>query len=596
VYDGSAMRIYVDGEPDPAPPTRASGPVDPSLTSCGVGALLGRYSFSGVIDEVRIYNRALSAEQIAASHQEGRDSLVAQADVTVEPQRIGAPKRVFRKPAREVNMVEDGFIWIDAEDFDDYGGWLLDTQFVHIMGSAYLIAAGVGTPVEDATTRVPVAAAGTYRLWARTKNWIPEHSPGSFRISINGETVDRLLGVADAEGWTWENVGDFELPAGDIPLALNDQTGYYGRCDALILTSDMAYGPPVEVEAIRAERARLTGISLAPIEMGEWDVIVVGAGAAGSVAALSAARMGARTALIQNRPVLGGNSSIENGVPINGAASLHSNARESGVIEEIGRIKARFGFPKMSEAFRKGAEGEGNLSVFLNQHVFAAEMYGDSRIAAVRAVSTLENTITVYRAKEFLDCTGDGWLGYFAGAEYRLGREARGEFDEDLAPEVADTITMSGCLMGDLGISFRSADTGEPTPYEAPPWVPQFSPATLKSRSVSGVTSGNWWLEHDGTIDDLWDPERARDELIRISYGYWNHLKNDWAERDRAATFELAYVPISLAKRESRRLVGDYILNQNDVLGARVFPDRIGYGGWPLDIHHPRGIYSGPEG
>ena len=596
IYDGAEMRLFIDGQLDPYSPIPHTGQVDPSITAAGIGSCLGRYAFDGVIDEVKVYTRGLTEAEVAASHQAGLDSLAAQANVTVEPTFIGKKREVFRKPVRDITTVQDGFLWVDAEDFTEYGGWLLDTQFVHIMGSAYLIAAGVGEPVADATVTVNVPASGTFRVWVRSKNWLTAGSPGKFCVSVGGTLSGKVCGATDAEAWVWEAVGDYELPAGDTQIALHDETGYYGRCDALILTTDLDYTPPAEAEAIHTERARLTGLSLEPTEAGEWDVIVVGAGAAGSCAALASARMGAKTALIQNRPVLGGNSSVELGVPINGAGSLHPNARETGVVEEVGRIRARYGFPKMSAAFQKAAEDEADLSVFLNQHVFGVEMAGDSRIAAVKAVDTLRNTVTVYRAKAFLDCTGDGWVGYYAGAEYRLGREARGEFDEDLAPAVADKITMSGCLMGDLALSFRSTDTGEPAPYTPPAWVPTLPPHEEFGRSIRSVSGGEWWLEHPGDIDDLWDPERARDELILVSMAYWDHIKNAWDQRARADRYKLSFIPITLAKRESRRLIGDYILNQNDVLSARVFEDRISYGGWPLDIHHPEGIFSGPDG
>jgi len=502
----------------------------------------------------------------------------------------------LRTPPRTIAAADDGTLWIDAEDFADYGGWLLDTQFVHLMGSAYLMAAGIGTPVADAVVEFDLPRGCAYRLWVRARNWLPEYTPGTFALVVNDVRIDHVFGAAPSDEWLWESAGPIELPAGTTRMALHDLSGYYGRCDALVLTPDLDYTPPSRVEAIRVERSRLTGLSLEPRDAGSFSVIVVGAGAAGSVASLASARMGAKTALIQNRPVLGGNASIELGVSIDGAASSHPNARESGIIEEIGRIKARYGHAKMSEPFRIAAEAEPNLSIFLNQHVFAVDMADEAHIAAVRAVDTLTGRIATYRAEVFVDCTGDGWVGHFAGAEYRLGREARDEFGEDLAPESGDTLTMSGCLMGGLSVSYRAEDLGRPTPYEPPEWAAQLPPADEFGRTPRNIVTGEWWLEHRGTVDDLWHAEQARDELLRITFGYWNYIKNVWPDRQRAANLALTYVPIVDAKRESRRLVGDYILTQNDVLGGRVFEDRISYGGWPLDVHHPEGIFSGKEG
>jgi len=541
-------------------------------------------------------SRASENGPVAGSHERRPEGPKAEREVAVEAHPSRPSLRALRKPPRKIAEVVEGFLWIDAEDFADYGGWSLDTQFVHRMGSAYLIAAGVGTPVDDATVDVEVPGDGTYRLWVRAKNWLASHSPGRFQVVVGGTVAKPIFGTADTEAWTWLPAGDFDLEAGPTRIALRDLTGYYGRCDALVLTSDLRYVPPDDAEAIKIERSRLTGLSLEPKPGGEFDVIVVGAGAAGNCAALAAARMGAATALIQDRPVLGGNASVELGVPINGAASRHPNARESGIIEELGRVKARFGHPKMSEAFRLAAEAEPNLSVFLNQHVFAVEMKNDRLIEAVQAVDTLTGEITVYRAGQFIDCTGDGWVGFFAGAAYRLGREARDEFGESLAPEQSDNITMSGCLMGQLTLCYRAENVGKPVAYTPPPWAAKLPPADQFGRNPRAFAGGQWWLEHPGDIDDLYDAERARDELIRITFGYWDYIKNHWPERDRAAQYALTYVPITNAKRESRRLVGDSILTQNDVENAAVFPDRIAYGGWPLDVHHPKGIYSGKEG
>ncbi|MBN2293220.1 MAG: FAD-dependent oxidoreductase [Pirellulales bacterium] len=502
----------------------------------------------------------------------------------------------LKKAAPEVQEVVPGFLWIDAEDFKDYGGWTLDTQFVHLMGSGYLLAASVGRPVEDATTTVDIREAGTYRIWVRAKNWFKEHSPGQFRLLVNRSPAKPVFGTEPTENWCWRTAGDFKLPAGLVSLALHDTTGYYGRCDAILLTTDLNYVPPDKTQDIAKERARLTGRSLEPKQGGTFDVVVVGAGAAGTSAAIASARNGAKTAIIQNRPVLGGNASIELGVPICGAAGHQANAREGGIIEEALRIKTRFGYHKMSEPFRILAEREKNLTVFYNKHVFDVVMDGKRRIRAVRAVDTLDGDVTEYAGKIFIDGTGDGWVGFYAKADYRMGRESRDVHGEDLAPESGDRITLSGCIMGRLALSLRAIETDHPVKFVRPEWAPKIPDPVGYGRHIRNTIGGNWWLEHPGDIDDLYDAERARDELIRISYGYWDYIKNRWPQRNRAKNCQLVYVPYMDAKRESRRLLGDHILTQNDVLAGTVFPDAIAHGGWPLDIHHPQGIYSGEEG
>ena len=465
--------------------------------------------------------------------------LVSAASLAAEPQEEPAAERwspytLFRKPPRAATMVVDGFLWIEAEDFADYGDWRLDTQFVQQMGSAYLIAAGVGRPIADAATEVQVPRAGRYRLWVRAKNWIREHAPGKFAVSVNGVRAAHVFGAADSEAWIWESAGEFDLPAGAVKLALHDLTGYFGRCDALLLTRDLEYTPPSDLAPLQQERSRLSGVSLEPAAEGEFDVVVVGAGAAGCCAAVAAARLGANTALIQNRPVLGGNASDELGVGICGASVSHPNARESGIMEEAGRIKAQFGWQRMSEGFRMVAEGEKSLKIFYNRHVVAATLRDPQHIDAVTAVDTLTGQQSVFRGKLFIDCTGDGWVGYYAGAKYRLGRESRDEFGEDLAPPQADNLTMSGCIMGNYTVSFRAKRVGRPVAYVPPPWAAKLPPPEEFGRRIDHIDWGDWWLEHPGEIDDLWDPERARDELLKISFGYWDFIKNRWPERDQA--------------------------------------------------------------
>jgi len=507
---------------------------------------------------------------------------------------------IFKKPHRsEVKMVEDGFLYVDVEDFSDYGGWRMDVQFVHLMGSPYLMATGIGKPVEDATTSINITKDGKYQVWVRTRNWVKDYSPGRFQVLINNTPLQKEFGAAPLDKWTWEKGGEIELAKGAMDLALHDLTGFYGRCDAILLTTDPNYVPPVKKDAICKERARLQGLSLEPEFAGKFDVIVVGGGSAGVPAAIAAARMGAKTALIQNRPTLGGNCSVECGVGVQGASQYHQGWRETGIIEEAGWIRALLEQHNYSDAFKLICDAEENLTLFLNQHVFDASMENEAKITGVKAVSTLTGLITEYHADQFIDCSGDGWLGYFAGAEYRYGRESRDEFNEDLAPEEADSITMSGSIMGDDLIymtGFRSKKTDKPVGFVRPAWAKEIDILESPGRSFSSFGVGSWWMEHDGGINDLWQAEEARDELIKVTLSFWDYVKNKSDKKEEARNYKLVTIPIMDAKRETRRLVGDYLLTQHDVTGGRVFPDRIAFGGWSIDLHNPKGIYSGAGG
>ena len=487
------------------------------------------------------------------------------------------------------------FLWLEAESFADRGEWRLDTQFVHKMGSAYLLAGGVGTPVGAARTALDVVRGGHYRAWARTKDWLPEFHPGTFALEVNG-TRGATLGASGREGWRWEPAGEFDLRKGRNDLALVDLSGAFARCDALLFTTDFSYVPPDGGEPLRRERARLGGLESEDVaEGGSADILVVGAGPGGFPAALAAARHGAKVLVVHDRPVLGGNASRELGVQTNGAGNGHPHFRDGGIVEEANLRAVALGDGRvLSRAFAAMAAEEANLTVVTNARVISAET--DAKTGAITAVvarDTLTGAWTRYRARTFVDGTGDGWLGYFAGAKYRRGREARGEFGEPMAPEAADDLLMSGTLM-DGWAAYRAVPGPKPVAYSTPKWADILPPGYWRN-----VTSPkpSWWMEHGSEFDELEDPERARDELIRISFAYWGWIKNGWKDRAQAANWTLESVPHMNGRREGLRLVGDYVFTANDATSARVFPDRIATGGWDIDVHDPRGAtHPGGDG
>lgn len=586
-YDGEKMTLYVDGEQDHG--VAAAGGIDAGRSFLYIGSANREHIFWNPIDEVRVAGRAFSPEEIRATHMAGRYE-VDRADA-----RFSA---FFHKgEKRTPEAVVPGYLWVDAEDFEDYGGWWMETQFVPQMGSPYLMAAGTGTPVADARTTVRVDDAGTYKLWVRNKNWIRDYDPGTFGVMVGGTTSPVTFGTVDLEAWVWQDGGTFDLEAGEVELALRDLTGHYGRCDALLLTRDLTYTPPASLAGYQGECRRLTGANAGEMTVGDYDVVVVGAGVAGINAAIASSRSGARTALIQNRPMIGGNNSPEMGVPVLGPADYgKKNARESGLNEEAGREQAYHFHLKWSQGAERMAATETNLTIFLNTHVYDVERTDGFRITAVRAFDMIDGHLTRYTGDMFIDCTGDGWVGYYAGAELMRGRESRTMFGESKAPDQADIITMSGSLFHAHTLAYNSVDTGSPSPYEGPDWLWDLRYNTtnlqVRKRYEGTYRSGSWWHENRGTVDDLWDPEAARDGLVRVSLSYWNWMKNYSDHKDQAGNRRLLPVPVTNAKRETRRLVGDHILTQDEVLRAEPFPDRVAYGGWGLDIHHPEGIFS----
>jgi hypothetical protein len=505
----------------------------------------------------------------------------------------------LKAPKRAVKEAVAGFLWIDAAQFDSYGGWELDTFHTDLAAaSGYLLANRFcGPSVEDAVTSVQLPAGGTWHLWVRTRNWLPEHSPGRFKIRVNGRAGDTIFGAAESNRWMWESGGAHELPLGKTELRLQDLTGHLGRVSALILTRDAAYRPPADREAMLKERARLSGIYLLPADRGQFDVIVAGGGPAGVPAAIAAARNGCRVALIHDRPVLGGNASLEIAVPPNGATFHKTFTRETGIIEEI-RNEGCIHSPrpvhgKVSYAMEFVVASEPNITLFLNENLDNADTSGN-RIRSVESHNTLTGERSVYRGETFIDCTGDGWLGCYAGAEYRLGREARSEFSESFAPEVADAKTMSGTLSNGStkdGYFYHVVDRKKPVEFTLPEWGVKIpDPERFHEKRSMRFETGGSWFEYPGDVDDLYGQEEARDTLYRMVAGIWDFFKNHWVEKEKAAGWELLDIPSKLGLRETRRLIGDHILNQNEVEQAELFDDRVAYAGWTLDVHHPDGV------
>lgn len=484
----------------------------------------------------------------------------------------------------------------DAYAFASYGGWVLDTQFTHLVGQSMLLAAGTGRPVSDASTEVSIAQDADYRVWVHQRDWYPEHSPGKFRLLIDGEAVGPVLGVADHDEWHWREIPSVRLTEGVHTLSVRDVSGYYGRFTGVVLSSDPGFAPPDRRGPAAAPSASpTTPLTPTPPVVGDFDLAVVGGGIAGVCSAVTAARLGMRVALLTDRPRLGGNASDEAGVSLDGAASHHANARESGLVEELFRDRAYHREENYTGACERMVAREATITVLKNERVVAVERLPSGDVSAVHLMDTINGDRTAVASRFFVDATGDGTVAALAGAEFHYGRESQSEYGESLAPAQSDDITMSGCIMDGV-VGFRSEERDRVIAYEAPPWAPIFHDPDRFGRSVGRLDRGAWWMEHAGTVDDMVDAERARDELMRISYGYWDYVKNRWPGRDAAARRELVSVPYYNARREGRRVIGDYVLTQQDLQDPQPLHDAVAHGGWSIDIHNRKGIYSGKEG
>ncbi|ONI44763.1 pyridine nucleotide-disulfide oxidoreductase [Candidatus Epulonipiscioides gigas] len=320
-----------------------------------------------------------------------------------------------------------------------------------------------------------------------------------------------------------------------------------------------------------------------------YDFIVVGGGMSGICAAISAARNGAKTALVHNRPVLGGNASSEVKVSINGAGRVGNfrHAMESGTILEILLKNKKFNvghsFNILDHINWEFVKNEPNIDLYLNTSMTGCTVE-DNKIKCITAFQvTTQKEFTLYGTL-FCDTTGDANLAYEAGADFTIGREAKSTYNESFAPDVADAHTMGSTLL------FTTRDLGKPVKFKRPEWAYEITKEYLGKRCVHELSNGYWWCEVGG--DDLStteDAEEIRDELIKYAYGIFDYLKNsgDYPEAENLMLDWFGAVP---GKRESRRIIGDYVLNQNDLQAHTKFPDTVAYGGWSMDDHIIGGI------
>lgn len=319
------------------------------------------------------------------------------------------------------------------------------------------------------------------------------------------------------------------------------------------------------------------------------DVCVVGGGMAGLCAAISAARNGAKTVLCQDRPVLGGNASSEVRMWICGARRNSEDPEkientEAGILEEI-RLRNLYynpelNYPQWDLVLYGIAREQENLTLILNCSVNQVRTRGN-RIRSVRGWQTSSQKWITIEAVLFVDCSGDSVLRV-SGAETRRGREARTEFGESLAPAHADSRTMGNSIL------IQCREVTEHHPFRPPPWARVYTDETVPKRELMPAGNNFWWLEVGGAQDTIGDAEAIRDELLRIAYGIWAYIKNH--PDGRGHGWDLEWIGAVPGKRESIRYVGDHVLTQNDIEAGGPFEDRIAYGGWTMDDHHPDGV------
>ena len=549
-------------------------------------------------------------------------------------------------------------IWIEAESFEQKGGWQVDQQMIEGMGSPYLIAHGLGTPVKDALTNVRIDTAATYNVYVRTYNWTaPWHAatgPGGFKVAINGKRLPVTVGQT-GDRWQWQKAGTVNLKRGMATLVLCDLTGFDGRCDAICLsTSPVA--PPEGHEDLRRYRDKMLKTDQRMRSAGVFDLVVVGGGVAGMSAAVAAARLGLKVALVQDRPVLGGNNSSEVRVHLGGRINTGKYPRLGDLQKEFGPTLEGNAMPAENYADDrklKFVKAEPNVSLFLNHHVCGVQMQGqhipmtkllpalqpsaippksgqnassfsdftpnvtensakcegemqalatneankpegnrlinrDNTIAAVIAKNVLTGEELRFEAPLFADCTGDATLGVLAGAMYNIGRESKSAFGEDLAPQQADDMTMG------VSMQWYAKKKDKTATFPLFEYGISFNEQTSEKR-----LKGEWTWETGLNSRIVVNLERVRDYGMLVVYSNWSFLKNRSKDRRRYERQQLDWLAYVAGKRESRRLLGDYVLSEQDIVKNMPHEDATFTTTWSIDLHYPdtinaRNFATGP--
>jgi hypothetical protein len=400
----------------------------------------------------------------------------------------------------------------------------------------------------------------------RTKDWVPDHpdAPGTFKLVVNGQEQEPVFGINEF-GWQWVYGGKVKVKDTSVRLELKDLTGFEGRCDAIYFSKNKNDFPPETLEDMDGWRAEKLGLT-APELAGKYDLVVVGGGLAGCCAAVSAARQGLSVALINDRPVLGGNASKEIRVHTEGlpyytiVQELNTGHYPNGDANAI----------PTNDTIMQVVYDEKNIHVYLNTYINQVSKTVD-KITAVSGMNTITSEKISFEGAYFVDATGDGWLGYYAGAKYMMGRESRNEYNESKAPANGDGMTMGNSVL------WNSYDAGEPSDFPTVPWA-------MDVAKDKKVTRGEWDWEYGMHLNTIYDAEHIRDHLFRAIYGTWSNVKSDPNHANR----KLKWVAYIAGKRESRRLIGEYILKEQDVINRPDFEDGFVVEQRAIDIHYPK--------
>lgn len=467
---------------------------------------------------------------------------------------------------------------LPTSSFDEKGGWIVDNEFILNMGASYLLAHGLGNPVKNAKKTITAKESGFYYVYAYTYNWVsPWHKdlyPGLFRVRI-GQNISPELGRGNT--WSWEECGEMYLEKGDNVVELEDSTGFEGRCSYIYISKD-----PKALNSGKDEIWKLYSemvLSKKEPYFESFDLIVVGGGIAGMCASVVASRAGLKTALIQDRAVVGGNNSSEIRVWLGGGTNYPPFSGIGNIVGEFEQEKiGHYGAINQASLYEDDKKlvvlkGEKNLTLFLSSSMVDA-LQEDGSIKEITILDVENDELKTLSSPLFVDATGDGHLGAFAGADYEVTTN------------------------GHMGASnlWHIEKTGKDRSFPRCPWAIDLSEAVFPGRGNTKDIYGHerefslgcWFWESGMTEDPIKEAEKIRDINFRAMYGAWDTLKN--VDNDYSG-YELTWSSPIAGKRESRRLLGDIVMTKADFKYS--FPDGCVATTWNFDVHYPDKAFYG---
>lgn len=473
-------------------------------------------------------------------------------------------------------MNTNNSIFIAGSCFENKGGWISDPQFMEQMSSSYLIAHGLGEKVEDAQTKFEVPQDGKYNIYVRTRNWTAywsdKKTPGLFDIIIDNQRVGTF--GDNTQDWSWQKAETpIQLTTGQHLITAHDLSGFDARFDAILLTTSDEI-PSNDIISLRKELLNIPD----PEDKGNFDFIVVGGGVAGMCAAIAAARNGIKVALVQDRKVLGGNNSSEVRVGLGGRLNIGKFPSLGYLLNEFGpgtKGNARPAEVYEDEKKLNAILAEKNITLFLGYKLTEVRR-NDRKITSIIATNIDDYKQISLSSELFADCSGDGALGVLAGAEWVMGREAKSKYNEPSAPETADGITLGAsvqwyCLEDEKARTFPDIDWG----------------LNITEETVQKVRRGQWYWEVGMVDDQMADAEKIRDYGMYVAYSNWAYIKNHSSFKDEYTNSYLGWMAFVAGKRESRRLLGEFVLKEQDLADFVIYPDGCVSTSWYIDNHEP---------